>query len=150
MKKTKKSLSIFLAVVMVISACTALFTATGSAYNYYDPTKPVPESNRTHYDFTDGTGISEWTKSGNFEAKAGTLLAGLSKDSLSIVNDPADESNKVMYMTSRRYNTSTAEIGGGSGEDGAYLLESNTKYRISFRYNGQRTPAVCPLITANS
>lgn len=134
MKKTKKSLSIFLAVIMVISACTALFTATGSAYNYYDPTKPVPESNRTHYDFTDGTGISEWTKSGNFEAKAGTLLAGLSKDSLSIVNDPADESNKVMYMTSRRYNTSTAEIGGGSGEDGAYLLESNTKYRISFRY----------------
>lgn len=134
MKKTKKSLSIFLAVVMVISACTALFTATGSAYNYYDPTKPVPESSITRYDFTDGTGISEWTKSGNFEAKAGTLLAGVSKDSLSIVNDPADESNKVMYMTSRRYNTSTAEIGGGSGEDGAYLLESNTKYRISFRY----------------
>ena len=99
MKKTKKSLSIFLAVIMVISACTALFTATGSAYNYYDPTKPVPESNRTHYDFTDGTGISEWTKSGNFEAKAGTLLAGLSKDSLSIVNDPADESNKVVYFT---------------------------------------------------
>ena len=85
MKKTKKSLSIFLAVIMVISACTALFTATGSAYNYYDSTKPVPESNRTHYDFTDGTGISEWTKSGNFEAKAGTLLAGLSKDSLLMI-----------------------------------------------------------------
>lgn len=134
MKKTKKSLSIFLAVIMVISACTALFTATGSAYNYYDPTKPVPESNRTHYDFTDGTGISEWTKSGNFEAKAGTLLAGVSKDSLSIVNDPADESNKVVYFTNRRYNTTTMEIGGGSGEDGAYLLESSAKYRLSFRY----------------
>ena len=134
MKKIKKSLSIFLAVIMVISACTALFTAAGSAYNYYDPTKPVPESNRTHYDFTDGTGISEWTKSGKFEAKSGTLLDGVSKDSLQIVNDPADESNKVMYMTSRRYNTSIAEIGGGSGEDGAYLLESGAKYRVSFRY----------------
>lgn len=134
MKKTKKSLSIFLAVVMVISACTALFTATGSAYNYYDPTKPVPESSITHYDFTDGTGISEWTKSGNFEAKAGTLLAGVSMDSLSIVNDPADESNKVVYFTNRRYNTTTMEIGGGSGEDGAYLLESSAKYRLSFRY----------------
>lgn len=134
MKKTKKSLSIFLAVVMVISACTALFTAAGSAYNYYDPTKPVPESNRTHYDFTDGTGISEWTKSGKFEAKSGTLLDGVSKDSLSIVNDPADESNKVVYFTNRRYNTTTMEIGGGSGEDGAYLLESSAKYRLSFRY----------------
>lgn len=134
MKKTKKSLSIFLAVVMVISACTALFTAAGSAYNYYDPTKPVPESSRTHYDFTDGTGISEWTKSGNFGAESGTLLDGVSKDSLQIVDDPADGSNKVMYMTSRRYNTSTAEIGGGSGEDGAYLLESSAKYRLSFRY----------------
>lgn len=134
MKKTKKSLSIFLAVIMVISACTALFTATGSAYNYYDPTKPVPESNRTHYDFTDGTGISEWTKSGNFEAKAGTLLDGVSMDSLSIVNDPADESNKVVYFTDRRYNAATMEIGGGSGEDGAYLLESSAKYRLSFRY----------------
>lgn len=134
MKKTKKSLSIFLAVVMVISACTALFTAAGSAYNYYDSTKPVPESNRTHYDFTDGTGISEWTKSGKFEAKSGTLLDGVSKDSLSIVNDPADESNKVVYFTNRRYNTTTMEIGGGSGEDGAYLLESSAKYRLSFRY----------------
>ena len=101
---------------------------------YYDPTKPVPESNRTHYDFTDGTGISEWTKSGKFEAKSGTLLDGVSKDSLQIVNDPADESNKVVYFTNRRYNTTTMEIGGGSGEDGAYLLESGAKYRLSFRY----------------
>ncbi len=59
---------------------------------------------------------------------------GVSKDSLQIVNDPADESNKVVYFTNRRYNTTTMEIGGGSGEDGAYLLESGAKYRLSFRY----------------
>lgn len=134
MKKTKKSLSIFLAVIMVISACTALFTATGSAYNYYDPTKPVPESNRTHYDFTDGTGISLYTKGGKFGADRGTLLQDKDMHSYNVVNDPADGSNKVAYFTNRRYNGASFEIGSGTGEDGAYLLDPSSKYKISFRY----------------
>lgn len=134
MKKTKKSLSIFLAVVMVISACTALFTATGSAYNYCDSTKPVPESNRTHYDFTDGTGISLYTKDGKFGADRGTLLQDKDMHSYNVVNDPADGSNKVAYFTNRRYNGASIEIGSGTGEDGAYLLDPSSKYKISFRY----------------
>lgn len=134
MKKTKKSLSIFLAVVMVISACTALFTATGSAYNYYDPTNPVPESSITRYDFTDGTGISLYTKDGKFGADRGTLLQDKDMHSYNVVNDPADGSNKVAYFTNRRYNGASFEIGSGTGEDGAYLLDPSSKYKISFRY----------------
>lgn len=134
MKKTKKSLSIFLAVVMVISACTALFTATGSAYNYYDPTNPVPESSITRYDFTDGTGISLYTKGGKFGADRGTLLQDKDMHSYNVVNDPADGSNKVAYFTNRRYNGASFEIGSGTGEDGAYLLDPSSKYKISFRY----------------
>ena len=134
MKKTKKSLSIFLAVIMVISACTALFTAAGSAYNYCDSTKPVPESSRTYYDFTDGTGISLYTKGGKFGADRGTLLEGKDIHSYDVVNDPADESNKVAYFTNRRYNGASFEIGSGTGEDGAYLLDPSSKYKISFRY----------------
>lgn len=134
MKKTKKSLSIFLAVVMVISACTALFTATGSAYNYYDSTNPVPESSITRYDFTDGTGISLYTKGGKFGADRGTLLQDKDMHSYNVVNDPADGSNKVAYFTNRRYNGASFEIGSGTGEDGAYLLDPSSKYKISFRY----------------
>ena len=134
MKKTKKSLSIFLAVIMVISACTALFTATGSAYNYYDSTNPVPESSITRYDFTDGTGISLYTKGGKFGADRGTLLQDKDMHSYNVVNDPADGSNKVAYFTNRRYNGASIEIGSGTGEDGAYLLDPSSKYKISFRY----------------
>ena len=133
MKHFRRTLGIVLTVALVLSTCAALFTTMSSAYSYYDPTA-LPESNVTRYDFTDGTGISNWTKSGKFESGSGTLLEGLDKDSFSVVTDPADESNKVMYFTNRRYNTATAEIGGGDGEDGAYLLESSSRYKISFRY----------------
>ena len=54
--------------------------------------------------------------------------------SYNVVNDPADGSNKVAYFTNRRYNGASFEIGSGTGEDGAYLLDPSSKYKISFRY----------------
>ena len=120
---------------LIVSTCTALFTTVGSAYSWKgNGDESLDPSSYTHYDFTDGTGICNWTKSGKFTGSSGTLLDGVAKDSFQVVGEPGNESNKVGYLTNRRYNTVTMEIGGGSGEDGALVLDSNTKYKVSFRY----------------
>ena len=130
LRNSKKMLSLILSIAVVLSTCAVLFTSMASAYTYSNGTYLTEAS----YDFTDGTGISEWTKSGKFKADSGTLLDGVAMDTFEVVGEPGNESNKVGYLTNRRYNTVTMEIGGGSGEDGALVLDSNTKYKVSFRY----------------
>ncbi len=102
MKMFKKSLSVFLTVVMLMSVCACLFTTSVGAYTVKDKANV---QTLLELDFDDGTGVADVRAS--HDSGAGVW-------STSFVDD--GEGGKYVYMTNKSYQGYSAMLGNPGSE----------------------------------